>query len=102
VPDPRLEKLADVVVGYSTEVRPGDVVRIEGNPPTSPVLRELYRATVRAGGHPEAMLMVDEAAEALLDEGADEQVAWVRWTPAGTWSTATCGSCSTALRTRGT
>jgi aminopeptidase len=83
VPDPRREKLADVAVGYSTEVRRGDVVRIEGNPPTSPMLRELYRAAIRAGGHPQAMVIVDEATESLLDEGADEQVAWVpldaRW-----------------------
>jgi aminopeptidase len=83
VPDARLEKLADVVVGYSTEVRPGDVVRIEGNLPASPMLRELYRAAVRAGGHPEALLIVDEAMEALLDDGTDEQVEWVpldtRW-----------------------
>jgi aminopeptidase len=83
VPDTRLEKLADVVVGYSTEVRPGDVIRIEGSPSTTPLLRELYRAAIRAGGHPEPTLIVEEAFEALLDEGADEQVSWVpldsRW-----------------------
>ena len=81
--DARLEKLADVVVSYSTSVRPGDLVRIEGNPPTTPLLRELYRAAVRAGGHPTAVLLLDETAEALLEEGADEQVEWVpldaRW-----------------------
>ncbi|HEV3479451.1 MAG TPA: aminopeptidase, partial [Gaiellaceae bacterium] len=84
MPDTRLEKLADVLVGYSTEVRAGDVVRLAGTPPTSPLLRELYRASLRAGGHPEAVLVVNEAAEALLTEGADEQVGWVpldfRWT----------------------
>jgi aminopeptidase len=83
VPDTQLEKLADVLVGYSTEVGPGDVVRLEGTPPTSPLLRELYRASLRAGGRPEAVLIVDEAVEALLTEGTDEQVKWVpldtRW-----------------------
>jgi aminopeptidase len=83
VPDTRLQKLAEVLVDYSTEIGPGDVIRLEGTPPTSPLLRELYRASLRAGGHPDATLIVDEAAEALLTEGADEQVEWVpldtRW-----------------------
>jgi aminopeptidase len=83
VSDARLEKLADVLVGYSTAVQPGDVVRIEGNPPTTPLIREIYRASVRAGAHPSAVLVVDEAVEALLEAGTDEQLAWVpldvRW-----------------------
>jgi aminopeptidase len=83
VPDAQLEKLAEVLVGYSTAVRPGDVVRIEGNPPTTPLIREIYRASVRAGAHPSAVLVVDEGIEALLEEGTDEQLEWVpldvRW-----------------------
>lgn len=83
MPDTRLRKLAEVLVGYSTEVRAGDVVRIEGNPPTTPLIRELYGAAVRAGAHPAAVLIVDEAVEALLEDGAEEQVEWVpldsRW-----------------------
>jgi aminopeptidase len=83
VPDPRLQKLADVVVGYSTAVRPGDVVRIEGNPPTTPLIREIYRASVRAGAQPTAALLVDESTTALLEGGSDDQLEWVpldiRW-----------------------
>jgi aminopeptidase len=84
VPDHRLEKLADVVVGYSTEVGAGDVVRIDGTPPAAPLLRELYRASLRAGAHPAATLIVDEATEALFRDGTEEQVDWIpldtRWT----------------------
>jgi aminopeptidase len=83
VPDSRLEKFADVLVGYSTAIRPGDVVRIEGSPPTTPLIRELYRASLRAGAHPTAVLLVDEALEALLENGTEEQLEWVpldaRW-----------------------
>src|SRR5215210_1288875 len=79
----RLARLADVLVSYSTAVQPGQVVRIEGNPPTAPLIRELYRAVIQAGGHPTGVLIVDEAVEALLADGTDEQVAWVpldvRW-----------------------
>jgi aminopeptidase len=79
----RLAKLADVLVGYSTAVQPGDVVWIDGEQPTTPLIRELYRAAVRAGGHPTGALVVDETVEALLEEGSDEQIEWVpldtRW-----------------------
>ena len=79
----RLARLADVLVGYSTAVQPGQVVRIEGNPPTGPLLREVYRAVVKAGGHPAGVLTVDETLEALLEEGNGEQLEWVpldiRW-----------------------
>jgi aminopeptidase len=84
VPDQRLARLADVLVRYSTSVQPGDEVQIEGHPTTAPLLREVYRATLRAGGHPSARLIVDEEAEALLEQGSDEQLEWVspdaRWT----------------------
>jgi len=83
VPEDGLEKLAEVVVGYSTAVRPGDVVRIEGHPTTTPLIQELYRAVLRAGGQPVAQLVVDESVETLLSEGTDEQLHWVpldvRW-----------------------
>jgi aminopeptidase len=77
VPDERLAKLADVLVGYSTSVQPGDEVQIDGHPPTVPLIREVYRAVLRAGGHPSARLIVDEEAETLLAEGSEEQLAWV-------------------------
>jgi aminopeptidase len=83
VPDERLAKLADVLVGYSTAVRRGEEVCIEGHPPTAPLMREVYRAVLRAGGHPSARLVVDDQVATLLEEGSDEQLEWVppdaRW-----------------------
>ena len=81
--DERLTKLADVLVGYSTAVRPGDDVKLEGHPPATPLLREVYRATLRAGGHPSAHLIMDDPVRTLLEEGSDEQVGWV--SPATRW-----------------
>jgi aminopeptidase len=76
--DPRHKKLAQVLVGYSTEVRPGDSVRIEAVGSGSPLVREVYAAALRAGGHPEANLVLDETEEALLREGSDAQLEWIR------------------------
>jgi aminopeptidase len=82
--DPRLRRLAEVVVGYSTSVRPGDVIRIEGGRPSTPLVREIYRAAVRAGGHPTAELVIQETAEDLMLDGTEAQLEWVpldvRWT----------------------
>ena len=76
--DARHKKLAEVLVGYSTEVRPGDIVRIEAVGSGSPLVREVYAAALRAGGHPEANLVLDETEEALLREGSDAQLEWIR------------------------
>jgi aminopeptidase len=75
--DPRHAKLAEVLVGYSTEVKPGDSVIIESYGSGSPLVRELYGAVLRAGGHPQARIFLDEAEEALLREGNDAQLEWI-------------------------
>ena len=64
-------------MGYSTEVGAGDKVVIESVGSASPLVRELYGASLRAGGHPQANLGLDEAEEALLREGSDEQLEWI-------------------------
>jgi aminopeptidase len=76
VSDPRLERLAEVIVGYSAGVKPGELVLLEGTVHVEPLLNELYRATLRAGGHPVTRVMLD-VAEYLLSEGNDEQIEWV-------------------------
>lgn len=77
MPDPRHERLADVLVGYSTRVGEGDLVLLEGTALAEPVIRELYRAVLRAGGHPRPRVGVDGLIENLLLEGSQAQVEWV-------------------------
>jgi aminopeptidase len=77
VADPRLERLADVLVGYSTGIEPGDIVLLETAPVAAPLLRELHRRVVGAGGHPQVRIGLDGAVEALMTEGSDEQIEWV-------------------------
>ncbi len=75
--DPRLAKLADVLVRYSVDVRPGQLVRISGPPVSSPLVVELYRAVVKAGGHPIVRSAPEELSEILIKEGSDEQLQFV-------------------------
>ena len=61
--DPRLEKLADVLVNYSVGVKPDQLVRISGPPVTAPLVVELYRKVLAAGGHPTVRMSPEELGE---------------------------------------
>lgn len=75
--DPRVEKLAHVVVDYSLRVRPGQLVRIRGNSVALPLMVAGYREVLRAGGHPFIRGVVPRATEILLKEGSVEQLRYV-------------------------
>lgn len=72
----RLDRLAGILVDYSTRVREGDLVTIDTGPAAAPLVRRLWERVLEAGGHPHLRLDVDGAAELLLREGSDEQVSW--------------------------
>lgn len=75
--DPRLTKLAQVLVGYSVAVKPGDLVRIQGAPITEPLALEVYREVLRRGGHALVRLVPEDCSEILLKEGTEQQLAYV-------------------------
>ena len=74
--DPRLDKLAHVLVNYSTSVRPDDLVRLTGSPLARPLIVALYRAVLTAGAHPQVQLVPDECEEIKLHLGSDEQLGY--------------------------
>lgn len=74
--DPRLEKLAQVLVQYSAKVEPGQLVRISGSTVTEPLIVAVYREVVRAGAHPEVSVVPDECKRIMLEEGSDEQLSY--------------------------
>ncbi len=79
----RVAKLAEVLIDYSLNIKPGDRLAILAPVPAIPLAREVYRAALRAGGHPVARITVgnnpgafafDGMTELLLREGSDQQV----------------------------
>jgi aminopeptidase len=72
--DPQLDKLADVLVNYSTRVQMDDLVRLSGPPQARPLLVALYRAVLKAGGHPHVEMIPDELAEIKLKEAGEPQL----------------------------
>ncbi len=72
--DPRLAKLADLLVNYSARVRKGDLVKITGSALCEPLLAEVYRSVLRAGGHPYITLLSDQAAEDFVRLAGNDQL----------------------------
>src|SRR5256885_5399692 len=77
VADERTERLAQVLVDYSTEVGEGDLVVVDTSPLAAPLARALYRRVLDAGGHPQVRMSLGGATEALLSQGSDDQLEWV-------------------------
>lgn len=75
--DPRLEKLADVLVNYSVGVKRGQTVRISGSPVCQPLIVEVFRKVLAAGGNPMVRLSLEELNELMIKDAADEQLRWL-------------------------
>jgi len=74
VRDSRLEKLADVLVNYNVGVKNGQSVRISSAPVAEPLVRELYRKVLQAGGHPLVRISPEELGEIFYKTANDEQL----------------------------
>ena len=75
--DPRVERLASVLVHYSTNVQPGDMVAIHGMPEAAPLLLAIYEETLRAGGHPAVILTLPGADAAFFRLASEEQLTMI-------------------------
>ena len=72
--DQRLTKLADVLVNYSVGVKKGDNVRIAGSPICQPLVVEIYRKVLEAGGNPLVRMSPEELSEIFYKTASDEQL----------------------------
>src|SRR6476659_10331486 len=72
--DPRVERMAKVLVEYSLGVQPGWLVTIAGSVAATPLIQAAYLHTLKVGAHPVVLMDVPEAADLLLREGSDEQL----------------------------
>lgn len=76
-PTAMLDRLADVLVTYSTRIRKGDLVVITGDPVAMPAIRAVYRRVLAAGGDPVWQPTSGELLDDLLECGSLEQIAFV-------------------------
>ena len=75
--DPRIERLARTLVRYSVKLKPRDLVSIQGDATAEPLIRECYRAALRAGAYPVLDVRLGDLAEVFFREANDDQLKWV-------------------------
>jgi len=74
MPDPRIVKLARLIVQYSTRIASGDRLLLEAEPQAAPFVLALYEAALREGGLPHILLTLPGAEELLVAQGSDAQL----------------------------
>jgi aminopeptidase len=72
--DPRLDRLAGVLVRYSVAVKKNDLVVITGSTVAEPGITAVYRAVLAAGGHPWVRITSDRCKELHLKHADDAQL----------------------------
>ena len=75
--DPRLKRLADVLVNYSVGVKPGDWVWLIGDSKAEPLVNDVYRKIVKAGGNVTLQLSNDVVGQAYFEEANEDQLNWI-------------------------
>ncbi|MHB9143771.1 MAG: aminopeptidase [Symbiobacteriia bacterium] len=69
-----IRKLADILVNYSTGVKQGDRVLIQGTELARPLIEEIYRLVVRNGGFPTAQVQFGSLQRVFYEEASDAQL----------------------------
>lgn len=75
--DPRVEKLADVIVNYSVGVQAGDKVMIQGGTAAEPLLKAVMVKVLQAGGHPFTRVGLPGMDELHFRYASDEQLQYI-------------------------
>ncbi|MCA9280100.1 MAG: aminopeptidase [Phycisphaeraceae bacterium] len=75
--DPRLDKLADVLVGYATKVKPGQIVNIVSDPVAMPLIQATYKRVLESGAHPVWSPRAQDLDELMVAHGNTDQLGFV-------------------------
>ncbi|XUW99999.1 MAG: aminopeptidase [Dehalogenimonas sp.] len=74
--DPRIDKLAKLLVNYSVEVKPGDRVAIMAPEIAKSLSDSIFLEVLKAGGHP-LVLVPSQTSELLFKHGSKEQIEYI-------------------------
>ena len=75
--DPRVVKLAHLLVDYSVALKKGQTLTIRGHAVAAPLIQEVYRAALRKGAFPETLVSIDGLGETFYKEASEEQLKYV-------------------------
>lgn len=75
--DPRVETVAKILVDYSVDVQPEQLIRINGAPEGAPLILAVYQKALERGAHPSLQLGLEEAEELLYTYASNDQLDFV-------------------------
>lgn len=75
--DPRVQKLAQLLVNYSVKLKKGQLVRISGEPTALPLIEAVFAEALHAGAYPYTDIIAPNTQELYLRHGTDDQLAFV-------------------------
>ncbi len=75
--DARIEKLAELITGYSLDLREGQVYRIDGEEISIPLAVALYAAAIRRGARPYTKIVPSGLDEIELEHASEEQLTYI-------------------------
>jgi aminopeptidase len=75
--DPRIEKLADVLINYSLAIREGDLFTITSPPIAAPLVEALYLRALQKGAFPVTSIGLPHLSELFLRHATPAQLEWV-------------------------
>jgi aminopeptidase len=81
--DVRIDRLGKLMVEYSVDVQPGQVIEISGGANAAPLLQAAYKYTLLRGGHPIMRPTISGTMELMFQHANDEQLQYLspidRW-----------------------
>lgn len=77
MPDPRVQKLAEVLVHYSLELKPGQQFNLRTNPLAEELTLSVYREAIRAGAHVFTQISLLNAEEIFFKHASEEQLDFI-------------------------
>ncbi len=75
--DQRLDKFAEVLVGYSTRIKAGDLVVLKGEPQAMPLLEAVYERLIQAGAHVRFVCTPESFREIFLRQASEAQLTYL-------------------------
>lgn len=75
--DPRIDKLAKLLVHYSVGVRPGDLFVIRGTPLAAQLIEACYREALAAGAHPHTDVRLPGLDEIFFQHASNDELDFV-------------------------
>ncbi len=74
MPDPRIEKLAQVLVNYSVSIKPKDRVAVMGYATAEPLFKAVVVEILKAGGYPLSIAQLPGIGELTFRHASDDQL----------------------------